>query len=200
MAVNASAEVTALLQAWSGGDTRALNCVAPLVEGELRRIAKRCLHRRGPDPILDTAALINEAYIRLIDGQAVNWQNRAHFFAICAQIMRRLLVDHVRAQRTAKRGHGLPPLPLHDNLAVALRDSADLVEIDEALNALARVDRRKSRVVELKFFGGLDIEETAEVLKVSPETVRRDWRLAKAWLLRELSGASDHDSGSLAAG
>jgi RNA polymerase sigma factor (TIGR02999 family) len=199
MADNASTEITALLQAWSGGDARALDRVTSLVAGELRRIARRSLQHNFADPILDTTALINEAYVRLIDGQSATWQNRAHFFAVCAQIMRHILVDNARALRTAKRGGGRPLLPLHEALAVAPRRMTDLVEIDDALQALARVDSRKSKVVELRFFGGLTVEEVAEVLKVSQETVRRDWRLAKAWLMRELGGAAGDDTSAMAA-
>ena len=152
----------------------------------------------GGDPILQTTALVNEAYLRLIDGAQVSWRDRANFFAVCARIMRRILVDHARARRTAKRGGGTPVLSLDETLAVAPEPASDLVAIDEALEALTKLDGRKGRVVELRFFAGLNIEETAEVLKVSPETVRRDWRLAKVWLLRELSGEKRQGSVSMA--
>ena len=185
----ASHEITALLRAWSQGDRVALESLIPIVDRELRRVAKRCLQAKRRDPILDTAGLVNEAYLRLIDANQVNWQDRAHFFAVCAKIMRRILVDQARARQTAKRGGGRPLISLDEALAVAPEPASDLVAIDDALEALAKVDGRKGRVVELRFFGGLNIEETAEVLKVSPDTVRRDWRLAKAWLMRELGGA-----------
>ena len=186
----ASFEITALLRAWSRGDEGALESLIPLVDRELRAIAKRRLDAKRRDPILDTTtALVNEAYLRLIDWKQSGWQDRAHFFAVCAKIMRRILVDRARALRTAKRGSGAAALSLNEGLAVAPKRASDLVAIDEALEALAKIDGRKGRVVELRFFGGLSIEETAVVLEVSPETVRRDWRLAKAWLRRELGGA-----------
>jgi RNA polymerase sigma factor (TIGR02999 family) len=139
--------------------------------------------------MLDTSALINEAYLRLIGANQASWRDRAHFFAVCAKIMRRILVDQARSLHTAKHGGGRLPISLDEALAIAPEPASDLVAMDEALKALTKVDRRKGRVVELRFFGGLSIEETAVVLKISPETVRRDWRLAKAWLLRELTGA-----------
>jgi len=162
----------------------------PLIDRELHSIAKRRLEGKRGDPILDTTtALVNEAYLRLIDWKKSSWQDRVHFFAICAKTMRRILVDHARAHRTAKRGGGAAAVSLNEGLAIAPKRASDLVAIDEALEALAKMDGRKGRVVELRFFGGLSIEETAVVLEVSPETVRRDWRLAKAWLRRELGGA-----------
>ena len=185
----ASCEITALLQAWSRGDEGALGTLIPLVDRELRIIAKRRLEAKRGDPILDTTALVNEAYLRLIDRKQSSWQDRAHFFAVCAKTMRRILVDHARARHAAKRGGGAPQITLNEAASVAPEQASDLLAIDEALEALARTDGRKGRVVELRFFGGLTIEETAEVLMISPETVRRDWRLAKAWLLRELGGA-----------
>jgi len=185
----ASCEITALLQAWSRGDEGALGTLIPLVDRELRIIAKRRLEAKRGDPILDTTALVNEAYLRLIDRKQSSWQDRAHFFAVCAKTMRRILVDHARARHAAKRGGGAPQITLNEAASVAPEQASDLLAIDEALEALARIDVRKGRVVELRFFGGLTIEETAEVLMISPETVRRDWRLAKAWLLRELGGA-----------
>ncbi len=183
-------EVTGLLRAWSQGDREALESLVPVVDRELRTIAKRCLEAKRRDSILETTALVNEAYLRLIDGNRATWQDRAHFFAVCAKIMRNILVDEARARATAKRGGGRPPVSLDEALVVAPEPASDLVAIDDALDALAKFDLRKSQVVELRFFGGLNIEETAEVLRVSPDTVRRDWRLAKAWLLRELSGAA----------
>ncbi len=183
--------VTDWLIAWSQGDEAALNQLIPLVHEELRRLAKRYMRReRGQRAArtLQTTALVNEAYLRLIDARRVQWQSRAHFFAIAARLMRRILVDYARAQNYAKRGGGLLQVSLDDAPELAAERAPDLVALDDALNALSRIDERKTRVIELRFFGGLSVEETAEVLKVSPDTVMRDWRLAKAWLLRELSG------------
>jgi len=182
----ASCEITALLQAWSRGDEGALGTLIPLVDRELRIIAKRRLEAKRGDPILDTTALVNEAYLRLIDRKQSSWQDRAHFFAVCAKTMRRILVDHARARHAAKRGGGAPQITLNEAASVAPEQASDLLAIDEALEALARIDVRKGRVVELRFFGGLSEEETAEVLGVSTRTVKRDWALAKAWLTREL--------------
>jgi RNA polymerase sigma factor (TIGR02999 family) len=184
----ASQDITALLHAWSEGDQGALESLIPLVDRELRGVARRCLEGNRHDPVLDTTVLVNEAYVRLIDANRATWQNRAHFLAACAQIMRRILVDQARARNTAKRGGGRPAISLDEALAMAPEPTRDLVAIDDAIGALSKFDSRKAKVVELRFFGGLSIEETAEVLKVSPETIRRDWRLAKAWLLKELSG------------
>jgi RNA polymerase sigma factor (TIGR02999 family) len=183
--------VTDWLIAWSQGDEAALDQLIPLVHEELRRLAKRYMRReRGQRAArtLQTTALVNEAYLRLIDAQRVQWQSRAHFFAIAARLMRRILVDYARAQNYAKRGGGLPEVSLDDAPELAAERAPDLVALDDALDALTRIDERKGRVVEMRFFGGLSVEETAEVLKVSPDTVMRDWRLAKAWLMRELSG------------
>jgi len=180
-------EVTQLLLAWNDGDERALEKLVPLVYEELRRLARRRMRLERPDHTLQTTALINEAYVRLVDVHNVHWQNRAHFFALCARLMRRILVDYARGRRYAKRGGGAQPISLDQSVPVAPERSPDLVAVDDALHALAEVDARKAQVVELRFFGGLTAEETAEVLKVSPETVRRDWKLAKVWLLRELS-------------
>jgi len=181
-------EVTRLLLAWNDGDESALEKLVPLVYDELRRLAKRRVRLERPGHTLQTTALINEAYLRLVDVHNVHWQNRAHFFALCARLMRRILVDYARGRRYAKRGGGAQPISLDQSLPVAAGRSPDLVAVDEALHALAEVDARKAQVVELRFFGGLTLEEAAAVLKVSPETVRRDWRLAKVWLLRQLSG------------
>ena len=180
-------EVTQLLLAWNEGDESALEKLVPLVYEELRRLARRRMRLERPDHTLQTTALINEAYLRLVDVRNVHWQNRAHFFALCARLMRRILVDYARRRRYAKRGGGVQPVSLDQPLAVAAGRSPDLVAVDDALRAFAEVDARKAQVVELRFFGGLTVDEAAEVLKVSPETVRRDWKLAKAWLLRELS-------------
>jgi RNA polymerase sigma factor (TIGR02999 family) len=180
-------EITQLLQAWRLGDERALDKLTPQVYRELHLAAKRCMLRERDDHTLQTTALINELYLRLSDLKPVDWQNRAHFFALCARQMRRILTDHARARQSHKRGDGAPPFSLDEALVISPQPSADLVAVDDALNELAKVDDRKSQVVVMRFFGGLNVEETAEVLKVSPDTVARDWRLAKAWLMRELS-------------
>ncbi len=189
-------EVTEWLIAWSEGDESALNRLIPLVHDELRHLAKRYMRReRGQRPghTLQTTALVNEAYLRLIGASQVDWQNRAHFFAISARMMRQILVDYARGRKYAKRGGGAQHISL-DEAAVLTRENAlDLVALNDALDALSRVDERKTRVIELRFFGGLTVEETAEVLKVSPDTVMRDWRLAKSWLLRELSGEKSEE-------
>jgi RNA polymerase sigma factor (TIGR02999 family) len=187
--------VTDWLIAWGQGDESALDQLIPLVHEELRLLARRYMRReRGQRAArtLQTTALVNEAYLRLIDAQRVQWQNRAHFFAIAARLMRRILVDYARAQSYAKRGGGMSPLSLDEATELGMDRAPDLVALDDALDALARIDERKSRVIELRFFGGLSVEETAEALKVSPDTVMRDWRLAKSWLLRELSGKDGH--------
>jgi RNA polymerase sigma-70 factor (ECF subfamily) len=181
-------EITVLLRAWRDGDEQALEKLTPQVYRELHRAAERCMARERDGHTLQTTALINELYLRLSDLKLIDWQNRAHFFALCARQMRRILTDQARARHSHKRGSGAQPVLLDVALVVAPEQSADLVAVDDALNQLAKVDERKSQVVEMRFFGGLSVEETAEVLKVSPETVMRDWRLAKAWLLRELRG------------
>jgi RNA polymerase sigma factor (TIGR02999 family) len=179
-------EVTRLLLAWSGGDESAIEQLVPVVYQELRRLAHRCLNRERPDHTLQATALVHEAYQRLIDTPYVHWQDRAHFFAICAQLMRRVLVDYARSRRYLKRGGDICLVPLEEAFAASADRGKDLFAIDEALKALSAIDPRKGRVVELRFFGGLTAEETAEVLKVSPDTVLRDWKLAKSWLLKEL--------------
>jgi len=181
-------QVTLLLQAWSEGEQSALDRLVPLVYDELHRMAQRRLANERPGHTLQTSALVNEAYLRLVDSSHANWQNRAQFFAVCAQAMRRILVDWARSRQATKRGGEMRPLELDEALAVAEAPGKDLVALDEALKALAAVDARKSQVVELRFFGGLSVEETAEVLKVSSGTVLRDWKLAKSWLRRELTG------------
>jgi len=190
MASPAPHEVTQLLRAWSEGQQEALEKLAPLVYDELHRLARHHMSRERPDHILQTSALVNEAYLRLVDASQVNWQNRAHFFAISAGLMRRILVDFARAHQRHKRGAGVPALSLDEELDVS-EERLDLAALDDALEALAALDPRKSCVVELRFFLGLSVEEAAEVLKVSPETVKRDWKLAKVWLLREMSGKQD---------
>jgi RNA polymerase sigma-70 factor (ECF subfamily) len=181
--------VTRLLQHWRRGKSAALEELLPLVNQELRRLARRYMFGERAGHTLQTTALVNEAYLRLVNSRRVNWQNRAHFFAISAQLMRRILVDHARARGYQKRGGGVPKVTLDEALVGPDEKGRDLVALDDALTALAEVDPRKSKVVELRFFGGLSVEETAEVLKVSPETVMRDWRLAKAWLAREMGKA-----------
>ena len=179
--------VTQLLKAWSGGEESALEKLVPLVYTELRRLARRHMARERPGQTLQATALVNEAYLRLVDAPQASWQNRAHFFAVCAQMMRRILVDRARSRQALKRGTGGPALELDEAVVVAGGRGADLVALDDALKDLATLDPRKAQVVELRFFGGLSVEETAEVLKVSKETVMRDWKLAKSWLRRELS-------------
>jgi RNA polymerase sigma-70 factor, ECF subfamily len=171
--------------AWRKGDEAALDALVPLVYAELRRIAKRCIAGERVGQTLQATALVNEAYIRLVDVRQVNWQNRAHFFAMSARLMRRILVDVARSKRYQKRGGGVIKVTLDDEL-VAVERGHDLVALDDALGALAAVDERKARVIELRFFGGLSVEETSTVLNVSVDTVMRDWKLAKVWLLREL--------------
>ena len=179
--------VTELLQAWSDGDRTALDQLVPLVHAELRRIARRHMRRERAGHTLQTTALIHEAYLRLVKVQGVTWQSRAHFFGISARLMRRVLVDFARERGYRKRGGGTPRVPLDEAVLVAGAPDEDVVALDDALSALAKIDIRKSRAIELRFFGGLSIEEAALVLEVSSETVKRDCRLAKAWLLRWLT-------------
>ena len=181
-----SQEITQLLLAWNGGDELALDRLMPLVHDELHRLAHRYMAGERLGHPLQTTALVNEAYLRLIDSSRVRWQNRAHFFAVSAQLMRRILVDVARARKKLKRGGEAIQVSLDDAMAISSEPGTDLIALDEALTALAAFDERKSKVVELRFFGGLTVEETAEVLKVSPMTVMRDWGLAKVWLMREL--------------
>jgi len=180
-------EITNLLQAWREGDQSALEKLTPQVYRELHRAAKGCMRGEREGHSMQTTALINELYLRLTDLKGISWQNRAHFFAVCARQMRRILTDQARARQSHKRGRGVIPVSLEAVPLVSSRPQPELLAIDDALTALAKVDSRKSRVVELRFFGGLSVEETAEVLGVSPDTIVRDWKLAKAWLLRELS-------------
>jgi RNA polymerase sigma-70 factor (ECF subfamily) len=186
MPASSAHHVTQLLQDWSQGKDAALEELLPLVHQELRRLARRYMFGERPGHTLQATALVNEAYLRLVNSRQVNWQNRAHFFAISAQLMRRILVDYARARGYQKRGGGIPKVTLDEALMGLEEKGRDLVDLDDALKTLAGVDPRKSKVIELRFFGGLSVEETAEVLKVSPETVLRDWRLAKAWLTREM--------------
>ena len=187
MSEGAPAEVTRLLQAWSDGDVAALEQLTPLVYEELRRIAARYLARERPGHTLQTSALINEAYLRLVDARCLRWQNRAHFFAVSARVMRRILVDFARARQNLKRGGGACPVSLDEAMVAAPERGTDLLALNEALERLAVLSPRQSRVVELRYFGGLTEEEMAEVLSVSPRTVRNDWALARAWLFRELT-------------
>jgi len=191
MATPSSQEITQLLLAWSDGDQAALEKLTPLVYAELRRLAKGYMFGERTGHTLQTTALINEAYLRLIDWKNVRWQSRAHFFGIAAQVMRRILVDFARSRNYAKRGGGARQVPLDDAINVYEDPSAELIALDDALKSLAEIDRRKSQVVELKFFGGLSAEETAEALKVSQRTVEREWNLARAWLYRELRGKDE---------
>jgi RNA polymerase sigma-70 factor (ECF subfamily) len=188
MGLSSSHEVTQLLRAWTAGDQDALEKLTPLLYEQLHRVAQRYMAGQRPGHTLQTTALVNEVYLRLVDCSRVDWQDRAHFLAVSARLMRRILIDFARSRGYQKRGGGAVHLSLDDAPSVSNEPDADIVALDDALKALAEVDGRKSKVVELKFFGGLSIEETAEVLKVSTETVVRDWRLARAWLLRELSG------------
>jgi RNA polymerase sigma factor (TIGR02999 family) len=180
------AGVTQLLRAWGEGDQAALGQLAPLVEEELHRLAHKYMRREGPGKTLQTTALVNEVYLRLIDIQDVSWQNRAHFFAVSAKMMRRILTDFARSRQYLKRGGAAVQVSWDEALAVSQQPDADIVALDDALNQLALLDPRKAQVVELRFFGGLSVEETAEVLKVSQQTVLRDWKFAKAWLMRAL--------------
>jgi RNA polymerase sigma factor (TIGR02999 family) len=185
-------EITRLLIAWGEGNQSALDQLAPLVQSELHRLAHHYMGGERPGHILQTSALVNEAYLRLIDWKAVRWQNRAHFFAVSAQLMRRILVDFARGKQNLKRG-GAMQVSLSEAAAFPVERGGDLVALDDALIALSEVDPRKGQVVEMRFFGGLSVKEVAEVLNVSEETVLRDWRLAKVWLLRELGREKDSD-------
>lgn len=180
-------EVTQLLKAWTTGDEKALETLTPLVYAQLHRAAQHYMAGERPGHALQTTGLVNEVYLKLVDCRQMNWQDRAHFFAVSAQLMRRILIDFARSRGYQKRGGGAFHMSLDDAPSVCQEPDRQLVAVDDALKALAAIDPRKSKVVELRFFGGLSVEETAEVLKVSTETVLRDWRLAKAWLLRELS-------------
>ena len=180
--------VTGLLLAWRGGDEAALEQLVPLVHEELRRIARGCMRGERTGHSLQATALVNEAYLRLIGAQQVDWQNRVHFLAVSARLMRRILVDFARSKKYQKRGGGAQAVTLDEALIVA-EPGKDLVALDDALDALAKMDERKAKVVEMRFFGGLTVEETASVVNVSPETVMRDWQFAKAWLQREMRGS-----------
>jgi len=180
-------ELTQLLVDWSNGDTAALEKLLPLIEQELRRLAHRYMSRERAGHTLQTTALVNEAFVRLVNRRNVNWQNRAHFFGIAASLMRTILVDHARSHACAKRGGGAFNLELDETMIVSKQKASEVLALDDALNELARLDPQQSRVVELRFFGGLTVEETAEVLHVSPATIKREWSTAKAWLYHELA-------------
>jgi RNA polymerase sigma-70 factor, ECF subfamily len=182
-------EITQLLAEWSEGNQAVLDRLYPLVYDELRRLAHRYLRRERKGHTLQTTALINEAYLRLVDQKHVHWENRSHFFGISAQIMRRILIDHARRHKYAKRGGGAPKISLEEAAVVAKERAQELLQLDEALNTLAKMDARRSQVVELRFFGGLSNEEIGKLLNISPNTVIRDWNLARAWLYKELSGS-----------
>jgi RNA polymerase sigma factor (TIGR02999 family) len=186
MSADASGDVTQLLQQWSSGQKNALDKLMPVVYAELRKLARSYLRNERPDHTLQTTALVNEAYIRLIDQQNVNWQNRAHFFGIAAQAMRRILVDHARKKQAAKRGRGERKESFDEAKGTPDKKDVDLVALDDCLVSLEQTDERQCRIVELKYFVGLSVEETAEVLEISPATVKREWAMAKAWLRREL--------------
>ena len=183
-----------MLLKWAHGDEGALERLMPLVHHELHRIAQRHMAGERPGHSLQATALVNEAYIRLVHGKSVEWHDRAHFLAVSARVMRRILVDHARARHYQKRGGHAPRVTFDEALVVTNEPATDFVALDDALEALAKFDERKSRVVELRFFGGLSVEEAAVVLKVSPATIMGDWRLAKAWLRREMRGDRSHDS------
>jgi RNA polymerase sigma factor (TIGR02999 family) len=180
-------ELTQLLIDWSHGDKAALDKLMPLIEEELRRLAHRYMSRERAGHTLQTTALVNEAFVRLVNRTNVNWQNRAHFFGIAASLMRTILVDHARSHACAKRGGGAFNLELDETMIVSKQKASEVLALDDALNELARLDPQQSRVVELRFFGGLTVEETAEVLHVSPATIKREWSTAKAWLYHELA-------------
>ena len=184
---NASSQITALLVAWKAGDGEALQRLISVVYPEMRKIARVHLARRSGGQTFESAALANEAYLRLIRAKGLECEDRAHFFAVCAQIIRRVLVDHARNRRRIKRGGGAVEVTLDEAFLPTRIDAIDVLALDEALESLSRIDARKCRVVELRFFGGLSVEESAEVLQVSPETVMRDWKMARAWLYRQLT-------------
>lgn len=189
MTAESSSDITGLLVDWSNGDQSALDKLLPLVEKELHRLAHSYMRRENPDHTLQTTALVNEAYLKLIDQKKTRWQNRAHFFGIAATLMRRILMNYARDQKRKKRPSSLIQVSLSELAAISLKQSDELLALDEALKKLAVTDERKARVVELRYFGGLSVEETAEVLGISEITVLRDWKFAKAWLLRDIENA-----------
>jgi RNA polymerase sigma-70 factor, ECF subfamily len=187
MTTESPQDVSGLLVAWSNGDEEAFGNLVSMVYPELRRIARQHLRRRSSDQTLQSAALVSEAYLKLIRARGIRCDNRAHFYALCAQMIRRILVDHARNRQYAKRGGGVVQIPLDEALLGAPARAVEVLALDEALASLSKIDPRKGRVVEMRYFGGLSVEESAEVLRVSPETVMRDWRMAKVWLFRELT-------------
>ena len=198
MATPSASDITRLLVEWSDGDESALDELMPLVYQELRRIAGRYMRHESPGHTLQTSALINEAYLRLVDQRGVRWQNRAHFYGVAAQLMRRILVDHARTRTRVKRGGGARPVDLGD-VALVCEQASQVVALDDALRGLAEMDPRKSQIVEMRFFGGLTTEEVAEVLKVTPRTVEREWRKAKAWLHQAMREDGTDEAGAVAA-
>ena len=194
MTADRASTVTMLLLKWGQGDADALARLIPLVQHELHRIARRCMAGERAGHSLQATALLNEAYVRLVDAKAVAWHDRAHFLAVAARVMRHILVDHARARRYQKRGGNAVHVTFEEALVVVGEPTQDFVALDDALQALAKFDERKSRVIELRFFGGLSVEETASILKISSDTVMRDWRLAKIWLRREMRGHRSHDA------
>lgn len=198
MTVPSSQEVTQLLLAWRAGDQGALEQLTPLVYAELHRLAARYMRREKPGHTLQTSALVNEAFVRLIEHPQIDWQNRAHFFGLAANLMRHILLDHARSQNRAKRGGGAQQVSLDETAIVSGPRARELIALDDALNDLAAFDLRKSRLVELRFFGGLSNEEVAEVMDTSLRTVEREWRKAKAWLHRALSKNEPDEAGTLA--
>lgn len=191
-------QISQLLINWGNGDTAALDELMPMVYNELRRLAGRYLRRERSDHTLQPTALVHEAYLRLVEQRGVRWQNRAHFFGVAAQMMRRILVDHARARRRTKRGGSWQKLSLEDVIGLSQERRVDLIALDDALTSLAEIDPRKSRVVEIRYFGGLSVEETAEVLGVSTKTVMRDWNMAKAWIYHELKPENEYEASTLA--
>jgi RNA polymerase sigma-70 factor, ECF subfamily len=187
-------DITVLLTAWGNGEEDALARLMPLVYPELRRIARKHLARGSPADTLESAAVVNEAYLKLIRGHGIRCESRVQFFALCAQVIRHILVDHARHRRYAKRGGGAVQIPIDETLLSARTPGVDVLALDEALASLTKVDSRKARVVELRYFGGLSVEETSEALQISKETAKRDWKMAKAWLLRELTANKDRAS------
>jgi len=187
-------QITQLLQKWQEGNNEALETLMPLVYAELKRLAGSYLRRERPDHTLQSAALVNEAYLRLVDQTQTQWQNKAHFFGIAAQMMRRILADHARGHNAAKRGAGMPELELNEVVAQAQTKSVDLLDLEDALQKLEKLDAQQGKIVELRFFGGLSIEDTANVLGISPATVKRDWAAARAWLFREVGARQDVES------
>jgi RNA polymerase sigma factor (TIGR02999 family) len=194
-----AADASALLRAWSEGDQSAMEKLMPIVYEELHRLARRHMRRERSGHSLQTTALVNEAYMRLVDYKRMQWNDRAHFFAVSSQAMRRILVEHAR-RRNVKRGGNVQHVSLDEAAAVGVGEDVDLVELDRALTGLARMDPRKAQIVEMRFFGGLGVEEAAEVLQISPITVKRDWRAARAWLYHELSGGTHDGTGTLEEG